>query len=108
VLITTLTYPIADSFDVYRDGVFIGNTTAPNWTDASPLSGSHTYKIVALYGFTEATQGAESIVVQVSVPPAAVYGKFVGAAVYPAVQVSRVGDIQPRIWPAKKNNTVQA
>lgn len=36
------------------------------------------------------------------------YGKFVGSPVFKAVQASRVGDIKPRIWPSKKNNTVQA
>jgi hypothetical protein len=36
------------------------------------------------------------------------YGKFVGSPVFKAVEISRVGDVIPRIWPAKKNNTVQA
>lgn len=36
------------------------------------------------------------------------YGRFVGSPVFKAVEISRVGDVIPRIWPAKKNNTVQA
>lgn len=36
------------------------------------------------------------------------YGKFVGSKVFKAVQAGRVGDVRPRIWPTKKNNTVLA
>lgn len=36
------------------------------------------------------------------------YGKFVGSPVFKAVEIARVGDIKPRIWPTKKNNTVLA
>lgn len=36
------------------------------------------------------------------------YGKFVQSPVFKAVEISKVGSIIPRIWPSKKNNTVQA
>lgn len=34
------------------------------------------------------------------------YGKFVGSKVFKAVEIGRVGDIRPRLWPTRKNNTV--
>lgn len=107
ICIIAQTYPAATGYDVYRDGVYIGTTASTSFVD-SPGSGSFTYKVVAIVNNAEASQAGETVVVTVSVPPAAAYGRFVGSAVYPAVQVSRVGDIKPRIWPAKKNNTVQA
>lgn len=36
------------------------------------------------------------------------YGKFVSSPVFKAIEMSKVGDIKPRIWPSKKNNKVQA
>lgn len=108
VMVIIASYPgTATGFNVYRNGVLIGNTTTEQWTD-SPPSGSQTYKVVAVYGQIEAAQGAETVTVQISVPPEEAYGKFVGSPVFKAVEISRVGDVIPRIWPAKKNNTVQA
>lgn len=33
-------------------------------------------------------------------------GKFVGSQVFKAIEVGRAGDIKPRIWPHRRNNTV--
>jgi hypothetical protein len=41
-------------------------------------------------------------------PPATATGKFVGSAVYKAIEINRIGGIIPRIWPSKKNITVMA
>ncbi len=51
------------SYNVYRDGVFIGNTTNMNFNDATPGSdGEHTYSITAVYN-----DGSESEPVNVMI-----------------------------------------
>jgi len=56
----------------------------------------------------EQTNGSQQIIVNVSPVLINIGGKFVQSAVYKAVELAQVGDIKPRIWPPKKNNTVQA
>lgn len=108
VIIITLTFTTAQSFDIYRDGVLIGSTTDLYWTDPSPSVGAHSYKIIPVSSSQEVLSGQQSVSAQVSATVAYVYGKFVSSEVFAAVQVSQVGNIKPRIWSPKNNNTVQA
>ncbi|HXS14421.1 MAG TPA: hypothetical protein VN734_17110 [Acidobacteriaceae bacterium] len=98
----------ADSYNVYHNGVLIGNTTSTSFDDPNPPTGAVTYKVVAVLGGVEQTNGSQQIIVNVSPVLINIGGKFVQSAVYKAVELAQVGDIKPRIWPPKKNNTVQA
>lgn len=108
-VIVTQTYASpADSYDVYRDGTLIGNTAGTVFDDQNPPAGAHTYRVVAVISGVEQPGGGQQITITVQPTTINLGGKFVPSPVYKAVEVGQVGDIKPRIWPAKKNNTVHA
>lgn len=103
--------PPPPGYTMFRDTIEIGQTTpgtAVTFTDFAIFPGEvHSYQVAAQDG-SDNLISAKSNAVVVSIPAAikTVVAKFVGSAVFKAVQISRVGGIIPRIWPTKKNNTV--
>lgn len=105
VVVVTENFQPPDSYNVYRNGTLIATgITGLSLTDPTPGGGDITYVVTAVYSGQES--GDSNPVTLNFLAP--VYGKFVGSAVYPAVEISQVGAIIPRIWSSKKNNTVQA
>jgi Concanavalin A-like lectin/glucanases superfamily len=99
------------AYTVFRNGSEIGQVLTAgvtSYTDALVIvGGTYSYKIAAQDGSDNLVSDYSGLLA-VTIPPRLqnIYGKFVGSAVYKAVEISRVGDIIPRIWPSKKNNTV--
>jgi hypothetical protein len=102
--------PPPSHYAVYRNGVQVGVTTglAPeSFLDVGTFLSNTAYVYTVSASDSIGTPlSAQSAPLTVFVNPVSVYGKFVGAKVFTAVEISRVGDIIPRIWPTKKNNTV--
>lgn len=96
-------YTTPDSYNVYRNGVLIATgITSLTYIDTHPTGGTDVYDVTAVYSGVESVP-SNTVTLVFSTP---ISGKFVNAKVFVAIEIGRVGDIIPRIWPSKKNNTV--
>jgi hypothetical protein len=94
---------------VFRDGVQIAWVSVfdvQSYADTTVVpGGTYVYTVAAASALGVAIS-PQSSPITVATHPLSVYGKFVGSRVFKAVEIGRVGEIKPRIWPSRKNNTV--
>jgi hypothetical protein len=104
-----LTIPVG--YNVYRNGTLLANVTTTgvtNFIDSTVTAGvSYTYTVTAANADLSDASG-QSLPVTLSTSPVFVYGRYVGAPVFKAFEITNTKGIEPRVWRPKSNNTIKA
>lgn len=105
VVVTVQHYAAPDSYNIYRNGVLIGNSLTLAFTDLSPpISAS------VIYGVTAVRGANESLPTNITVSTLGtvnVFGQFLPGGVFKPILVANLDGIKPRIYEPIENRTTR-
>lgn len=104
IVMVTQLYDPPDSYNIYENGVLIGNTTNTSFVDLNPVPGLTTYSVTAVYGSTESTPDTITVLNGGTVT---VYGGFAEAEDFPPIMLANLKGIKPRVYVPIQSTTVR-